>query len=333
MTDPVDVSSLVAPCPHARYVIEAQFLGEDNAPVANIAMALIAGRDRVQRGRTDRQGLIRFDGLAAGSYRISACDIDEDAWELLRAEPLAGSAAQGQGDAPWAAPQAQQARAGIVHVIAPGECTAKLAERYGLFPDTVWDHPDNAALNDLRKDKNILFAGDSGTPADRLYIPPLRIKTLPAPTGQRQVFKRRGIPEILRIRFMDEDAPRSDIPYLLSLSMLDGTPVQKISGRTDSAGSMVAYVPPGADSAELVLGDGDGDEQEFYELAIGHLDPLATDTGLAARLEHLGYAAEDAEHDPAVLAQALADFRADRGLPDDCTDQRTREEIALAYLS
>ena len=46
------------------------------------------------------------------------------------------------------------------HTVREGECVSSIAYEHGLFPDTIWDHPDNSELKQKRKEMNLLEAGD-----------------------------------------------------------------------------------------------------------------------------------------------------------------------------
>ncbi len=141
----------------------------------------------------------------------------------------------------------------------------------GFFPDTLWDHPANAELKALRKDGNVLLEGDV------LFIPDLRDKAVPCDTGRRHVFRRRGVPEILKITLLRRGKPRADLPYELEI---DGRVVA--SARTDAGGRLQHFIPPNAVRGRLVLGPSEG-----YDLALGHLEPASTEPGARARLVNL----------------------------------------------
>jgi hypothetical protein len=160
-----------------------------------------------------------------------------------------------------------------IHRVRAGECIASIAFQHGLFPETVWQHDENAELRALRKDPSLLVAGD------RVFIPDLRERWHSVSTDARHVFRRRGVPERISVQLLDaQDRPRAGVPFTLYV----GSAV--VTGESDSEGWVRAYVSPAATHATLELPDG-----ETYTLAIGDLDPVETVRGLKQRLRALGY--------------------------------------------
>src|SRR4051794_29578662 len=60
----------------------------------------------------------------------------------------------------------------IRHIVEQGDTIVALAERHGLFARTLWEHPQNAALRDLRARMDVLL------PGDEVYIPDRRDKVV-----------------------------------------------------------------------------------------------------------------------------------------------------------
>ncbi|MGH7150411.1 MAG: hypothetical protein ACREIU_06930, partial [Planctomycetota bacterium] len=109
----------------------------------------------------------------------------------------------------------------IRYVVRQGDCIASIAFERGLFPDTVWDDPENAELRRERGDPNIL------APGDVVVVPDKRPKEVPGATESRHRFKRKGVPERLCLRLLRDGEPRSPVPYSI---VLDGHAVE---GTTD----------------------------------------------------------------------------------------------------
>ena len=181
-------------------------------------------------------------------------------------------------------------------IVAEGDCISSIAAATGHFPDTIWNDDANRELREKRTDPNVLLRGDI------VVVPPLRPGKVACATGQLHRFRRKGIPEKLKLRLLDEDdAPRAGLEYRLVIGEAE------LSGVTDGDGYIEQWVPNDAKGATLMIG------AEEFDLAVGSLDPVESPTGLAARLENLGYLdATDATE--LVVAAALRGFQAHEGL-------------------
>ncbi len=188
----------------------------------------------------------------------------------------------------------------IQHTIEQGETTISLSEANGLFAPTIWDHPDNAALKQKRKDMNVLLPGDV------LVIPDKRLKEVTKPPEKRHRFKRKGIPAVFRLQMFTVDKPRANQKYRLEV---DGAICR---GQTDGNGILEEFVPPAASQGRLIM---EADGAEFL-LAFGHMDPIDSIAGVQKRLGNLGLYGGDfhGELDEMTRA-ALRDFQARYQLP------------------
>ncbi|NRR32349.1 peptidoglycan-binding protein [Oxalobacteraceae bacterium] len=316
----------IAACPLLRYAVEACVVGEDDKPLSDVAVELRAGADRALRAKTSADGMVRFEGLQTGSLELSLYELDEEAWVLEGSEALPARLARSDGDAAWLAPVAvgSQSR---VHVVAQGECTAKLASRHGFFPDTVWNWPDNAALKTLRKDKNVLF------PGDRLCIPARRMGSVAANSGQRLRLRRKGVPDTLHIRFLVDGQPRRQLPYLASVTHVDGVQAADCRGVTDENGYVLMHVMPEAHTVSITLGS--GAEAEVHTILIGVLDPVTECLGVQKRLANLGlYDGPLDGQQGSGLERALARFQLTQGLDVSCRlDEATLRALRDFHLS
>jgi Putative peptidoglycan binding domain len=161
----------------------------------------------------------------------------------------------------------------ISHVVEQGECLSSIALDYGFKPDTLWNHGDNADLKAARVDGNVLLPGDV------VVIPDLRLRTMQGATDQSHKFKLLGVPAYLRLQLLEEDEPRANAHYVLTI---DG--VKMSEGQTDGEGRIEEKIPPDAQAGTLTMDDGD-----IIELQLGALDPHDTVTGLQGRLLNLGF--------------------------------------------
>ena len=153
-----------------------------------------------------------------------------------------------------------------------GDGIEKIAYENGLAWETVWHHPENTQLRDLRKRPNILMPGDI------VYVPDRERGQVSRPTDQTHKFVRKGVPASMNLRLMRNGKPRRNLPYVLNV---DG---QSIPGKTDADGWIRVTLPPNAEQATLLLNGG----QEQRTVRIGAVDPIDTIQGAQRRLLNLG---------------------------------------------
>lgn len=206
------------------------------------------------------------------------------------------------------------------HTIQPGDCIASLAFENGLFPATIWNHAENALLRNKCQNMYQLISGEE------VFIPEKTLKEVDKPTDAKHVFKRRGLPEIYRVRLLDgKEQPRRNLQYVL---VIDGSIHQ---GVTDSQGYVIAAIPPNAVRGELKILD--GELEEVYALNLGHIQPVTEIEGLQARLSNLGYSCLDEKGEMGELTRrCLSEFQLDYNLePTGEPDAQTRQMLVQAY--
>jgi hypothetical protein len=196
-----------------------------------------------------------------------------------------------------------------------GECLASIAVEQGFFWETLWNHPDNAELRERRGDPYILRTGDRVTVPER--VPRLES----ALTDRRHVFRRRGVPEKLRVQLLDEERkPRAALGYEVHIRG------QVQSGESDGEGWIEAWIDPKVRRAAIVI-----DEDERYDVGVGRLEPVATVAGAAARLAVLSYIGwHEQDMDARALSRALITFQTLNALEatgalDEATQQKLLE--------
>ncbi len=225
--------------------------------------------------------------------------------------------------------------AGTKYTVEQGDCISSIAFDHNMFPDTIWDHADNAELKKKRKDPNALLPGDV------VVIPDKELKEEQCQAEQKHRFKRKGVPEKLRIQFLTgdekDDAPRKGIPYTLDITTKGGRPVPQKKGKTDNDGFLDEPIPPDAVRGIIILGE--DEDEELHEIALGHIDPIDTISGIQARLNNLGYGCgdEDGALGP-MTGNAIRDFQADNDLEVlsgdfefDDIDQATLDKVEKLY--
>lgn len=199
------------------------------------------------------------------------------------------------------------------HEVKPGECMSSIASEHGFFWETLWEHPSNAELKRVREDPNVLM------PGDRVFVPPLRQTLVSADVDRRHRFRRRGVPEKIRLRFFDSEMkPRANTAYQLEL----GDDV--LEDETDGDGFIEVWVQPRLTEARLRFVDPETKRiLDYFELDIGHLPPIDSGEGIAARLANLGLFNSGQD-----VAEALVGFQQDHELePSGTLDDATRDKL------
>ncbi len=203
------------------------------------------------------------------------------------------------------------------HEVRGGECLSSISEEHGFFVDTLWEHPDNAALRELRPNPYVL------EPGDMVQIPALTPATVQRPTDARHVFRRRGIPERFRLQLLDEGEPEAGVVYRFEVAGL------VTEGETDDEGWVEEWIPTRARRAQLTM-DPEGENQRELILHLGQLRPPDTEAGVRTRLTNLGYLFDE-QAPPTDVVLALCLFQDDEGLEINGTyDDPTCEALAEA---
>ncbi|WP_347988693.1 peptidoglycan-binding domain-containing protein [Methylomonas sp. AM2-LC] len=236
------------------------------------------------------------------------------------------------------------------YTVQTGECVSSIAFENGFFWQTIWDHPENLELKQLRTNPNILKEGDV------LTIPDKRQKQVSCATDKRHPFKLKGVPAKLRLRIMEppkpenkpvEDATGSDdISHVedpdFKPETVEDVPVKnafynlEIDGKlvksasTDDDGRIEISVPPNAREGKLILNPGTAEER-IMPLALGSMDPITETSGFRMRLANLGYPCNiSGEDDSDDLSSSLRRFQQDNQLDitgriDDATRNKLKQ--------
>jgi hypothetical protein len=156
------------------------------------------------------------------------------------------------------------------HTIAHHECINSIAARYGFHWRDVWEHPDNQAIRELRKNPNLLCPGDT------IAVPTPRPGSQSLASGQQHRMVVR-VGAKLRIRLQDRGEPISGA-YVLEVGG------RRLEGELDGEGQLEQPIPATATRATLLLVE----RNELVELLLGDLDPADTPVGAIERLVNLG---------------------------------------------
>lgn len=208
---------------------------------------------------------------------------------------------------------------GISRVAKAGDSVESIAAEHGHVWQTLWEHASNQALRELRKNPHTLLPGDT------VFVPEPREKTARGKTGLRHTFVRKGIPSKLHLVLRDGDKVLKDTPYALEV---DGVVVQ---GRSGADGSIVHAVSPTATTGRLRIGEGFA--ARVFPVALRHLHPLDTVSGVQGRLKNLGYAVDQVNGElDGMTRSALRRFRADQRLSEgEELDDALRSALQRVY--
>jgi len=207
------------------------------------------------------------------------------------------------------------------HKVRQGECLSSIADENGFFWQTIWDHPDNESLKELRKDPNILQPGDT------VAIPDKRLKEISEQTSQVYKYRVKNTPAKFRVRLLRDANPRSGEKYVLTV---DGVEIKR--GSVPSDGNIEMPIPPKARTGELVIGE--NEDTEIYTLNFGYLDPIETVSGVKARLNNLGFdcGTVNEKLDEETI-EAIFDFQCyiNHSAPTGDLDDQTRQALAKLH--
>jgi N-acetylmuramoyl-L-alanine amidase len=209
----------------------------------------------------------------------------------------------------------------IKHTVKPGDSLTSIAEKYGFFPDLIWNDAANLNLKMSRKNMDILQADDL------VVIPDKRSESIAIASDAKHTFRRLGVPASFRVRINGPDSkPAANTPYRLDI---DG----KITkGQLNGQGELNETIPPSASKAKLYLGE-PGKEIECA-IHLGHLDPIDSIKGIQARLNNLGYCCGpiDGQLNDATKSAILMFQQAiGHSDPSGNIDEQTRNEIEKSH--
>lgn len=205
------------------------------------------------------------------------------------------------------------------YVARQGDCIASIAFQHGLFPETIWNHPNNAVLKENRVNQNILHPGDI------VFVPEKEERVESCATEQRHRFRRNGIPSKLRLRLLTNGEPRANETYIVDI---DGA---LSSGTTDDEGWLEHPIPPDARRGRLRVGE----TQDEYTLNLGNINPIGEISGAQERLNNLGFDCGPADGNLGQRTEmALRSFQKKYGLTESGeTDEATRNRLVEIHRS
>jgi hypothetical protein len=174
------------------------------------------------------------------------------------------------------------------------DCLSSLGEKFGIPWEIIWNHSENAALKQKRKNPHVIF------PGDKIFIPEIEIKEEIGATEKKHKFKKKSEKVLLRLRLLEEDVPRKNLKYTLVVND------QNIEGTTDGDGKLEQKIPASATEAWIKT------KEDVYHLKLGGLDPVEEDSGIEQRLKNLSFLGNEANAE--AIAAAIKAFQEKHGL-------------------
>ncbi len=173
------------------------------------------------------------------------------------------------------------------YVVKQGDYLTRLAATRGLDPDAVWSLAENRTLRERRQNREML------APGDVIHFPEQLAAGPSVSVGTMNRYKA-TVPTVhVRVRLQSESRPREGEAFVV-----DGAGAQPITGTTGADGVVAFDVPISVSQCLLRLPA----RGAAYPVLVGHLDPHDEPSGIAARLEHLGFLSPDLR---STLAQGL----------------------------
>jgi N-acetylmuramoyl-L-alanine amidase len=202
------------------------------APIPDVRFEIFTSDGEQHSVATTLNGAAQLDRLAPGTCRVRFAHHDESLWRSLNGLDK---------EVPFAR------RASRRHAVVAGECLSSIAQQYGLEGwKPVWEHPENAALRQLREDPAVI------RPGDVVAVPGVQLAEVSCPTDAKYRFELRRPFLELKVTLGDHHGrPFNCQPYQLWLEQCEGEPAR--TGTTDAAGLVHERVPVGTRAVYVLL--------------------------------------------------------------------------------
>ena len=194
----------------------------------------------------------------------------------------------------------------VPHSVQPGEHLVRIvaAEHVSSYR-RVWDHSSNKDLASKRKNPNILLPGDV------VNLPNPAPKTADAPTEKVSRFVATTEDKLdFRVVLLDEN--NQPMKSLKCQFLEEGR-----EATSDGSGMLERLELFPSFELGVLRFDFREDVRLAFAVAVGHLDPLDTPSGIQERLSNLGYYAGEigyADDDAMALKCAIEEFELENGL-------------------
>ncbi len=209
------------------------------------------------------------------------------------------------------------------YIAQQGDYLAQIASRLGVDPADVWNHDENRDLREQRGDGSIL------APGDVLHVP---ARGAPRPRVSKGANNRYTV-NVASVALVVTLRDVEGRPLANKAFVVHGPPTP-IRGTTDGNGAASFSVPTHLREVHLVVEE----IGRVYRLAVGHMDPVETPTGLRKRLAHLGHyihvPAGDGHSEDEHLRRSILSFQRSQSIPETGEmNEQTRNVLVAAHGS
>lgn len=169
-----------------------------------------------------------------------------------------------------------------IHNVQQGETVSSIARKYG-FPDweSLYNHPDNADLKDLRPNPDLIY------PKDKVVIPERNVAQFKAKLNEKQTFRSKAKRNTIKLKVGAIGGSlwanrkvelKIDEEIIESTTDDDGVAEFKLPKRHSNIAILNIYTEKETSKPCYSV-----------EVKLGHLDPITELTGQQARLTALGF--------------------------------------------
>ena len=174
---------------------------------------------------------------------------------------------------------------GTPYTVKPGDCMQSIADANNFFRwESIYYHEDNAELRKKRPDPSLLQENDE------VIIPDLDDREEFCATGRSHVFQLRD-PHETEIGLVLEESGQLLGNMKFELSYKEKGSDKTRTGYTTKTGELFQVLSSTVKTATLKVWKTEdlAEDPLTWELKIGDIDPIDTDTGIQDRLRNLGY--------------------------------------------
>ncbi|QUM80929.1 LysM peptidoglycan-binding domain-containing protein [Moritella sp. 5] len=197
------------------------------------------------------------------------------------------------------------------YTVVQGDTLPRIAKHHGFANyKAIYEHESNTDFRTKRDNPNIIYPGDVIT------IPDPEPVFMALASAKINVFKIKKHAEYFRADFKDSEG-NSWAGKRVVLS-LDGVETESLVN--DDGTIEIELEENSAETGILSLyfDDGSQEPSEIFDVSLGHLDPVDTETGIQARCRLLGFDCGDIDGNIAEKSTAgIKGFQAEHGLAID----------------